>query len=165
VQKSAAGGPGGKACSNDRRADTQRSGPTACPATFHYITDEQLRSTMWRLAYHSRELRVLMASPEEIAVNRAEVLQHLRGMEQLTIDLKSTRMTDQSPMVDANRSSLLWQIRTAQDGISRIPRIFSGRGGFGSLCLLSRKPVSNAAIMGVHSGPNRYSCGISKYAA
>jgi hypothetical protein len=93
----------------------------------------------------------------------AEVLQHLRGMEQLTIDLKSTRMTDQSPMVDANRSSLLWQIRTAQDGMSRIPRIFSGRGGFGSLCLLSRKPVSNAAIMDVHSGPNR--CGISKYAA
>jgi hypothetical protein len=28
-----------------------------------------------------------MASPEKIAVNRAEMLQDIRGMEQLTIDL------------------------------------------------------------------------------
>jgi hypothetical protein len=35
------------------------------PPTFNYITDEQLRSTMWRLAYHSRELRELMTSSED----------------------------------------------------------------------------------------------------
>ncbi|HEV8721360.1 MAG TPA: hypothetical protein VGW77_12065 [Candidatus Binatia bacterium] len=44
------------------------------PPTFHYITDEQLRSAMWRLAYHSRELRELMVSPDETAAHRAEVL-------------------------------------------------------------------------------------------
>ena len=70
------------------------------PRTFHYISDEQLRSTMWRLAYHSRELRVFMALPEETATNRAEVLQHLRMMEQVMIDLNRTGWPTNHPMLD-----------------------------------------------------------------
>jgi hypothetical protein len=44
------------------------------PPTFRYITDEQLRSTMWRLAYHSRELRELMTSAEMTAAHRPQVV-------------------------------------------------------------------------------------------
>lgn len=104
------------------------------PPTFHYITNEQLKSTMWQLAYHSRELRVLMASPEETAVNRAEVLQHLRAMEQVTNDLNRTGWPSNHPLVDANRSSLLQDIRTAQDGVSRDPPNFFLAGAVSGAC-------------------------------
>jgi len=94
------------------------------PPTFHYITDEQLRSTMWRLAYHSRELRELMTSPEETTAHRAEVLQHLRMMEQATIDLNRTGWPTNHPLVDANRSSFLRDIKIAQEAVSRDPPNF-----------------------------------------
>ena len=41
------------------------------------VANEQLRSTMWRLAYDSRELCVLMPACEETAINRPEVLQRI----------------------------------------------------------------------------------------
>jgi hypothetical protein len=104
------------------------------PPTFHYISDEQLRSTMWRLAYHSRELRELMASPEETAVHRLEVLQHLRMMEQATIELNRTGWPTNHPLVDANRSSLLQDIRTAQEAVSRDPPNFVLAGSVSGAC-------------------------------
>jgi hypothetical protein len=104
------------------------------PPTFHYITDEQLRSTMWRLAYHSRELRELMVSPDETAAHRAEVLQHLRVMEQATIDLNRTGWPTNHPLIDANRSSLLQDIRTAQEAVSRDPPNFLLAGAVSGAC-------------------------------
>jgi hypothetical protein len=104
------------------------------PPTFHYITDEQLRSTMWRLAYHSRELRELMVSPDETAAHRAEVLQHLRVMEQATIDLNRTGWPTNHPLIDANWSSLLQDIRTAQEAVSRDPPNFLLAGAVSGAC-------------------------------
>ena len=104
------------------------------PPTFHYITNEQLKSTMWQLAYHSRELRVLMASPEETAVNRPEVLQHLRAMEQVMIELNRTGWPSNHPLVDANRSNFLQDIRTAQDAVSRDPPNFFRAGAVSGAC-------------------------------
>ena len=89
---------------------------------------------MWQLAFHSRELRVLMASPEKTAVNRPEVLQHLRAMEQVMIDLNRTGWPTNHPMVDANRSSFLQDIRTAQDGASRDPPNFFLAGAVSGAC-------------------------------
>jgi hypothetical protein len=60
---------------------------------------------MWQLAYHSRELRVLIAAKQESMVQREEVLQHLGAMEQVMIDLN--RSPTNHPMVDANRPSFL----------------------------------------------------------
>ena len=91
------------------------------PPTFRYITEEQLRSTMWRLAYHSRELRELMVSPDETAAHRSEILQHLRMMEQATIDLNRTGWPTNHPLIDANRSNLLRDIRTAHEAVNRDP--------------------------------------------
>jgi hypothetical protein len=105
------------------------------PPTFHYISDEQLRSTMWRLAYHSRELRELMASPETVAVHRAEVLQHLRVMEEATVDLNRTGWPTNHPLVDANRSSFLQDIRTAQEAVSRDPPNFLLAGTVSGACV------------------------------
>src|SRR6185295_704091 len=94
------------------------------PPTFHYITDEQLPSTMWRLAFHSRELRQLMTSPEETAAHRPEVLQHLRMMEQATLELNRTGWPTNHPRFDDNRSSLLRDLGIAQEAVSRDPPNF-----------------------------------------
>jgi hypothetical protein len=104
------------------------------PPTFHYITDEQLRSTMWRLAYHSRELRELMTAPEKTTAHRADVLEHLRIMEQATIELNRTGWPTNHPLVDANRSSLLRDIRTAQEAVSRDPPNFLLAGAVSGAC-------------------------------
>ena len=52
------------------------------PPDFHYITQEQLRSTMWELAYHSRELNRLVSSPETAQLHRTEIVEQLGAMEQ-----------------------------------------------------------------------------------
>lgn len=104
------------------------------PPTFHYITGEQLRSTMWRLAFHSRELRQLMTSPEETAAHRAEVLQHLRMMEQATSELNRTGWPTNHPLIDANRSSFLHDLRTAQEAVSRDPPNFLLAGAVSGAC-------------------------------
>lgn len=105
------------------------------PPTFHYITDEQLRSTMWLLAYHSRELRQLMASPQGITAHRAEVLQHLQKMEQATIDLNRTGWPSNHPLVDAKRSSFLQDIRTAEEAVNRDPPNFLLAGAVSGACV------------------------------
>jgi hypothetical protein len=104
------------------------------PPTFRYITDEQLRSTMWRLAFHSRELRKLMTSPEKTSAHRAEVLQHLRMMEQATIELNRTGWPTNHSLIDANRSSLLRDIKTAQEAVSRDPPNFLLAGAVSGAC-------------------------------
>jgi hypothetical protein len=133
------------------------------PAEIHYITEEQLRSTMWRLAYYSRELRVLMALPDETAAHHAEVLNHLRGMEQMMIDLNRTGWPTNHPMIDANRSSFLQDIRTAQDGVSRDPPNFFWPGQY-------REPLPIVTEAGEQRryhrrvvGPKSLYCGTSKY--
>lgn len=104
------------------------------PPTFHYITDEQLRSTMWRLAYHSRELRQLMTSPQETAAHRAEVSKNLRAMEQATIELNRTGWPTNHPLIDANRSNLLRDIKNAQEAVSREPPNFLLAGAVSGAC-------------------------------
>jgi hypothetical protein len=105
------------------------------PPTFHYITDEQLRSTMWRLAYHSRELRDLMRSPEYVAAHRPEVLRHLEGMENATLDLNRSGWPTNHPLVDANRSTFLRDIKTAREAISREPPNFLLAGSVSGACV------------------------------
>jgi hypothetical protein len=94
------------------------------PPTFHYITDEQLRSSMWRLAYHARELRELTTFPGATTANRSKVLRQLEGMEQATVNLNRTGWPTNHPLVDANRSNLLRDIRMAQAAIQREPPNF-----------------------------------------
>ena len=107
--------------------------PIHLPPTFHYITDEQLRSTMWRLAYHSRELHDLMTH-EATTSKRAEVLQHLRIMEQATLDLNRTGWPTNHPLVDAKRSNLLRDIKNAQEAVSRDPPSFLLAGTVAGAC-------------------------------
>ena len=91
------------------------------PPTFHYITDDQLRSTMWQLAYHSRELRDLMARPEKDASDRAASIEHLDAMDLAMVNLNRTGWPSNHPLVDANREDFMRDIRLARDALSRDP--------------------------------------------
>jgi hypothetical protein len=75
---------------------------------------------MWQLAYHSRELRVLIAAKQESMVQREEVLQHLGAMEQVMIDLIG--------------QASCRNIRTAQDAVSRDPPNFFLAGAISGAC-------------------------------
>ncbi|HEX6174848.1 MAG TPA: hypothetical protein VF089_12595 [Candidatus Binatia bacterium] len=103
------------------------------PPAFHYITDQQLRSTMWQLAYHSRELRVLVPMKQE-TVQRDQVLHHLQAMEQVMIELNRTGWPTNHPMIDANLSTFLRDIRSAGDAVSRDPPNFFLAGAISGAC-------------------------------
>ena len=94
------------------------------PPTFHYIDDQQLRSTMWRLAYHSREISELMKSAQEGAMHRTELLRELGMMEQAVVDLNRSGWPTNHPMIDSNRSNFLRDIRMAREAISHDPPNF-----------------------------------------
>jgi hypothetical protein len=104
------------------------------PPTFYYITDEQLRSAMWRLAYHSRELRELMTPVQEASAHRGEILRHLRVMEQTAVDLNRSGWPSNHPLIDANRANLLQDIRIAQAAINRDPPNFLLAGSVSGAC-------------------------------
>lgn len=93
------------------------------PPTFHYITNEQLRSAMWRLAYHSRELHE-MTTVEQASAHRAEILKHLEAMETAAAELNRTGWPTNHPLIDANRGNLLRDIRMAQAAARQEPPSF-----------------------------------------
>jgi hypothetical protein len=105
------------------------------PPGFHYITDEQLRSTMWRLAFHSRELNRLMISSVTPESHREEILEHLDAMERAGRELNRTGWPSNHPLVDANRSSFLQDIRTAEEAVSRDPPNFLLAGAVSGACV------------------------------
>jgi hypothetical protein len=91
------------------------------PPTFHYITEEQLRSTMWQLAYHSRGLRELMARPEKTEYDRSASREHLEAMEQAAVNLNRTGWPSNHPLVDANQADFVRDIKLARQALSRDP--------------------------------------------
>ncbi len=94
------------------------------PPDFHYISTEQLHSTMWQLAYHSRELNRLMTPPSAAESHRDEILKNLESMEQATIELNRTAWPTNHPLIDKNRSSFLRDIRMAEQAIRHEPPNF-----------------------------------------
>jgi hypothetical protein len=90
---------------------------------------------MWRLAYHSRELRELMRSPEYVEARRADALHHLEGMEHAILDLNRSGWPMNHPLVDANRSTFLRDIKIAREAISREPPNFLLAGSVSGACV------------------------------
>jgi hypothetical protein len=105
------------------------------PPTFHYISTEQLRSTMWRLAYHSRELNQLLRSTGTIESHRKEILEHLGAMEQAATELNRTGWPSNHPLIDENRSNFLRDIKMAGDAIRREPPNFLLAGSVTGACI------------------------------
>jgi hypothetical protein len=91
------------------------------PPDFRYIERDQLRSAMWQLARHVRELdqQVRAASPDE--PQRKEILEHLGGMESATRSLDTSGWPSNHPMVDVNMPKFRQDIRLAREAVERTP--------------------------------------------
>jgi hypothetical protein len=91
------------------------------PPDFHYIERDQLRSAMWQLARHVRELdRELRASPGGEARPK-EILLHLEGMEKATRSLDISGWPSNHPMVDMNIAKFRQDIQLARESAERTP--------------------------------------------
>ena len=94
------------------------------PPDFHYITPEELHSTMWQLAYHSRELHRLMLLPDDPKLHRDAILEQLRGMERATEQLGQSGWPTNHPLVDMNLAQFRNDIRSARQAVEREPPNF-----------------------------------------
>jgi hypothetical protein len=91
------------------------------PPDFRYIERDQLRSTMWQLAYHSRELNRLLSQAEQQEPDRAEIVAQLRGMEQATEKLNTSGWPSNHPLVAMNLPNFRRDIKFAREAIERDP--------------------------------------------
>jgi len=94
------------------------------PPDFRYITPEELHSTMWQLAYHSRELHRLMRLSGDPQLYRGEILEQLRGMERAAEKLNQSGWPTNHPLVDMNLANFRNDIRTAREAVEREPPNF-----------------------------------------
>ena len=103
---------------------TRRLRQHTYPPDFQYISREQLQSTMWQLAFHSRELDRLIRSPEPPLKNRSEILEHLGAMERAAEQLDRSGWPTNHPLIDMNLSSFRRDIRLAREVAEREPPNF-----------------------------------------
>jgi hypothetical protein len=94
------------------------------PPDFRYITPEELHSTMWQLAYHSRELQRLMRLSDNPELYRDEIIEQLRGMERAAERLDQSGWPTNHPLVDMNLANFRNDIRIAREAVERDPPTF-----------------------------------------
>ena len=76
-----------------------------------------------------------MSSPEYVEARRAAALGHLKGMELAILDLNRSGWPTNHPLVDANRSTFLRDIKIAREAISREPANFLLAGSVSGACV------------------------------
>jgi len=103
------------------------------PPDFRYITREELRSTMWQLAYHLRELNQLMRGPDTPEQHRQEIIDQLRAMESAATRLGG--WPSNHPLVEMNLPSFRRDIRTAREAVERDPPDFLLAGAITGACV------------------------------
>jgi len=103
------------------------------PPDFRYITREELRSTMWQLAYHLRELNQLMRGPDTPEQHRQEIIDQLRAMESAAARLGG--WPSNHPLVEMNLPSFRRDIRTAREAVERDPPDFLLAGAITGACV------------------------------
>ena len=92
------------------------------PPDFHYIPREQLRSTMWRLAYNVRELDRIVREPEQERVRHGEeIVNLLVGMERAVGELGRQGWPSNHPLIDANLADFRRDIALAREAAQRKP--------------------------------------------
>jgi uncharacterized membrane protein len=92
------------------------------PPDFKYITQEQLRSTMWQLARQVRELQLLMQEPTSTNERqRQEVVERLTAMEHTTNQLNTSGRPSNHPVINHNLDALRRDIALARASVERNP--------------------------------------------
>jgi hypothetical protein len=105
------------------------------PPDFRYITPEELHSTMWQLAYHSRELHRLMRLSGNPQLYRGEIIEQLQGMERATEKLDRSGWPTNHPLVDMNLANFRSDIRAAREAVEREPPNFLLAGPLTGACV------------------------------
>ena len=92
------------------------------PPDFEYITQEQLRSTMWQLARQVRELQLLMLEPTSTNERqRQKVVELLMTMEHTTSQLNTSGRPSNHPVIDHNLDALRRDIALARASVEKNP--------------------------------------------
>ena len=91
------------------------------PPDFRYVERDQLRSAMWQLAYHSRELNRVMGVTDNQPPDRAAVIAQLQAMEQAASRLDTTGSRTNHPLIDMNLAKFRRDLRFAREAVERDP--------------------------------------------
>ena len=106
------------------------------PPDFNYITQEQLRSTMWQLAKQVRELQLLTRDPASVnGRRREEIIKLLVAMERTTDELKAQGRPSNHPLIDANLGPLQRDITLAREGAQKNPPNYFLVGSLTGACI------------------------------
>lgn len=91
------------------------------PPDFRYITDDQLRSSMGRIAAGTARLDGLSRSPGGLAEHRDEVVATLLEMERIVSRLNPSDLPTNHPLLNANLERLRQDIQEARMAAQRDP--------------------------------------------
>ena len=105
------------------------------PPEFRYIERDTVRSTMRDLAVHARELNDLIRSSDGPQSRRAEIITHLRAMEQAAERLDQSGWPTNHPLIEMNLPSFRRDINFAREAIEREPPNFLLAGPVTGACV------------------------------
>lgn len=106
------------------------------PPTFTYISDEQLRSTMWRLADHASQLDRLMRAPHDGGeALRAQVIWQLTEMDRAAVALGPTGWPTNHPRVSRNVEGFRRELEAARHAAELDPPNYFLAGSVSGACV------------------------------
>jgi len=105
------------------------------PPEFRYIERDEVLGTMRVLAAHAREVNQLMRQDDAPQEHRAEIVEHLRAMEQAAEKLDQSGVPTNHPKVDMNLPSLRHDLKFAREAIEREPPNFLVAGPVAGACV------------------------------
>ena len=105
------------------------------PPEFRYIERDDVRATMRELAAHSRELNQLIKSNDGPQAQRAEIVMHLRAMEEEAQKLDQSGWPTNHPLIDMNLPSFRRDLRLAREAVEREPPNFLFAGPVTGACI------------------------------
>lgn len=113
----------------------RRVRPYTYPPDFRYIERDQLRSAMWRLAYHVRELDRAVDDGKTPQEQREEVLKQLDGMDAALQTLDTSGGPSNHPKIDMNLPKFRQDIRLARAAAERDPPNFAQAHSLTGACV------------------------------
>lgn len=106
------------------------------PPDFTYITTQQLRSTMWKLADQVERLNHILRLAEPVTEQeRAEIVQLLANMEKVTDGLRGQGWRSNHPEVDFNLDRFQRDVALARRSVESDPPNYFLAGSVSGACL------------------------------
>ena len=123
----------GLACSPGGR---ERLREHTYPPSFHYISKEQLQTTMWKLADHATQLdRLMRASRDGNEVLRAQVILQLTEMDRAAADLEPAGWPSNHPRVSRNLEGFRRDLEAARHAAELDPPNYFLAGSVSGACV------------------------------